>query len=131
MNTGIVLVGALALTACVSTPAQDGFEVAWAESQRNEHESPAGREYDRVMAAWMGPALTRALFADCKAAAHTPGLGTVRFILQVNLDGTVRNSYVRPTDDRWECVRANLAGQHLPLPPRDGWWTGGPMRGMK
>jgi hypothetical protein len=114
----------ITLAACASKPPIDRFEAAWNEGQHNERDTVDGSRYMRNMVVWLGPALTEST-AQCQKSPNHPEYRAARLVILLNLDGSVREAIVRPSNARWECVKDSLASKRFPAPPRDAFWTSG------
>ena len=109
------------LSGCAHKTADD-FSAAWMEGQYNEQRTQDGAAYVRSMVRWLGPALSQ---SEAECGANTDKASSVKLVVQVNLDGSVRKAMVRPSSARWECVKTVLTKKTFPPPPRDGFWTSG------
>jgi hypothetical protein len=114
------------LSGCAATKPQtkpeDEFTAGYREGEYNEHNTPDGAAYVKRLARWLGPALTQSR-ADCGVAGRrTP---PVDWAIELNVDGSVRKAFIRPSSPIWDCMKMELAKKIFPAPPRDGFWTSG------
>jgi len=104
-----------------ATPSDPEFSAAWQEGLHNGRDSAEVGAYAHTTARWLGPVLTN---IDRLCGARLYGIKKpVRFAVQLNLNGSVRNVLASAGSPHWECVRESLATKVLPAPPRDGFWT--------
>ncbi len=111
----------------VSTAFPDAFTAAKIAVAENEVQ-PEGRQYERALSPWLGPALTP-LTNGCRLSAPQGADDTYEWLARLSGSGEVVEVLVRPSSPHSECVRAALRGQVFPPPPRDGYWTGAVMHG--
>ena len=110
---------ALGVTVAADPSPKDRFEKLKASAKANL-ETPEGQAYDKALAATFEKDYG-SMVTQCFQTTKHPDLSALEMVFTVAKDGKIRETAVWPETNIAKCLRGELVGAALPVPPSDGY----------